>query len=412
MNIKRIVLIGLVCAGIAAVGVAGFLFGYRYGEESPKILVVRGVGNIDPSATSTVDFGTFWEAWDLIDRSYYKPNVATGQKKVYGAIQGLVRSLGDPNSEFYNPEDNKKFFEDIQGNFGGIGAEIGIRQGQIVVVAPLKDTPAMRAGLKAGDRIFKVDATSTEGFSVDQAVRIIRGPKGTEVTLTVFRDEWERTREITVARDTIVVPTLDSTMKEGGILHVQLYNFNANAHRLFYDAIVKAIPQGVKGMVFDLRNNPGGFLEVSVDLAGWFLPRGTLVVKEEGQAVGTEEFRAEGNEALVKLPVVILVNEGSASAAEILAGALRANRGIKLIGQKTFGKGTVQQVLALQDGSSVKLTVARWVLPDGSSLDKEGLSPDISVELAEDDIKSGRDPQLEKALEVLKSEISKSISNV
>jgi carboxyl-terminal processing protease len=217
-----------------------------------------------------------------------------------------------------------------------------------------------------------------------------------------MRDGWEKPKEVKIVRDTIVAPTLDFEMKEGNVAYIRLHSFNANANRLFYQAVLQGLSRGAKGMVLDMRNNPGGYLEVAVDLAGWFVPRGMIVVSEEGRAGVTQEFRAEGNAALEKFPVVVLVNGGSASASEILAGALRDLRDVKLVGEKTFGKGTVQQIVELRDGSSMKLTIAHWVLPSGKVLEGEGLEPDIEVVLSDEDLESENDVQLTKALEVLR----------
>ena len=291
-----------------------------------------------------------------------------------------------------SPKKNEKFQEDIQGNFGGIGAEIGVKKNQLMVIAPLKDTPASRAGLKSGDKIFKINATSTEGMAVDEAVQLIRGPKKSEVILTIFRDGWDQTQDFKIIRDTILIPTLDYSMKDDNIAYFQLYSFNANAEQLFYQSVAKALlSEGARGMILDLRDNPGGYLDVAVNLAGWFVPRGTLVVKEESSAGVLQELKASGNAALVKFPVVVLINGGSASASEILAGALRDN-------------------IPLRDNSYLKLTIAHWVLPSGKILENGGLDPDIEVKRTDDDIKNERDPQLDKAMEVLKSEIQNSKS--
>ena len=255
--------------------------------------------------------------------------------------------------------------------------------------------------------ILSINSTSTEGMNVDEAVRFIRGPKNTQVTLTILREGWDKPKDFKITRDTITVPTLDFTMKGRDIAYVQLYTFNANADYLFYNAVSKAISNSAKGMILDLRNDPGGYLDVAVDLGGWFFPKNTLVVKEESRNGGGDELRANGNAALANLPVVVLINGGSASASEILAGALRDNRKIKLIGEKSFGKGTVQQLIPMPDGSTIKLTIAHWVLPSGKILENGGLIPDIEVKMSDDDMKNKKDPQLDKAIEVIKEEIAK-----
>lgn len=404
---KKQILIGVAIAlAVVALSGSGFLFGFKLGQKLPQTLLVRGVVNVD-AGQPAVDFSAFWQAWQLIGENYLKDKDVSSDEKVYGAIRGLVGSLDDPHSEYFDPAENRKFQEDIQGNFGGVGIEIDVRKSQLVVVAPLSDTPASRAGLRAGDKILMINTSSTEGISVNQAVKWIRGPAGTTVTLTIFRDAWEKPKEIAITRATIEIPTLDVDIQDG-IAHLRLHSFNANAVRLFYDAAVKTLSEGSRGMVLDLRNNPGGYLEVSVHLAGWFLPRGTLVVSESSRAGTEDEFKADGNAAFAKFPVVVLMNQGSASASEILAGALRDERRVKLVGEKTFGKGTVQQLLPLKDGSSLKLTIAHWVLPNGQILEGNGLVPDVEVKLTDEDIENGRDPQLQKAIEILRGEIANS----
>ncbi len=395
-------------AGIAAIAFvgSGFALGFRYGEMFPRNITVSELSDTSSGQPSTVDFGTFWQAWDVINKNYLRASNIKTQDEVYGAVSGLVNSLNDPYSMFFSPKDNEKFQEDVQGNFGGIGVEIGMKKNQLVVVAPLKDTPGSRAGLKPGDLILKVNATSTDGMAVDEAVNLIRGPQGTDVTLSIFRDGWDKPKDFKITRAIITVPTLDMTMKDG-IADIQLYEFNANADYLFRNAANKVLSQGAKGIILDLRNNPGGYLDVAVDLGGWFFEPKTLVVKEEDKTGGGESLYAQGNGALKDIPVVVLINGGSASASEILAGALRDNRNVKLIGEKSFGKGTVQQLIPLRDGSTVKLTIAHWVLPSGKILENGGLVPDIEVKISDDDIKNKKDPQLDKAFEVIRGEIAK-----
>ncbi|MCR4328611.1 MAG: S41 family peptidase [Patescibacteria group bacterium] len=383
----------------------GAFAGFRVGVETPKTIIVKDVNDVHGDEESAADFGTFWQAWQSIDDLYLKKDGVDAQDKVYGAIKGLVGSLGDPYSAFFKPSESKQFQEDVQGHFGGIGAELGIRKNQLVVIAPLKDTPASRAGILAGDRILQVNTTSTEGMSVEDAVRIIRGPEGTEVNLLMFRESWEKPKEIIIVRKKIIIPTLDFEMKKDDIAYIKLHSFNTNSNSLFYQAVVGAAAQGARGLIFDLRDNPGGYLEVAVDLAGWFFPRGTVVVSEEGRNGIIDELRANGNAALADFPVVVLINGGSASASEILAGALHDVKNIKLIGEQSFGKGTVQQVKDLRDGSSLKITIAHWVLPSGTILEGKGLVPDIEVKRTEEDFEKKRDPQLNKAVEVIKEEI-------
>ncbi len=354
-----------------------------------------------------VDFSVFWDAVEIIKEKYFDAQNVEDKDLLYGAIEGIVKSLDDPYSDFFNPGDAKKFYEDLNGSFGGIGAEIGMKEGQVIIVAPLKNNPAEAAGLKAGDAIIKVDDTITANLSVEDAVKIIRGEPGTEVKLMIFRDGWNEAKEFKITRKVIVVPTLDWEMKESGIAYFRLYNFNANAPSLFFDAALNSLVSGTKGIVLDLRNNPGGFLDVATHLSGWFVERGEVVVKERFYSSEEKNFYANGNQSLVNIPIVVLVNEGSASASEILAGALRDIRGAKLVGEKTYGKGTVQEVETLKDGSSLKISIAEWLTPNGHSINKQGLTPDIEVKTTEEDAEKKKDSQLEKAIEVLKEVMTK-----
>jgi len=404
MRNKRIAtVLFLIIFGMALLG-GGYRLGYVAGEKHPQNLVIKGVANIDNQGTSA-DFSTFWQAWSVLNNEFLNDSKIKNQTKVYGAISGLMDSLGDPYSVFFNPQDAQQFQEDVQGTFSGIGAQLGIDKGQLVIIAPLKESPAMKIGLKAGDKILNVDATSTDGMNVDQAVRIIRGPDGTNVKLNILRDGWDKPKDFVITRAPIMVPTLDFEMKDN-IAHISLYSFNINSSPLFAQAVSKARSANAKGMVLDLRNDPGGYLEVAVDLAGWFIKRGDLVVSEEGRDGQVfDQLKAAGNEALVNFPTVVLINKGSASAAEILAGALRDKNHVKLVGEQSFGKGTVQKLENLKDGSSIKVTIAHWVLPSGGVLENGGLKPDYEVKVTDDDTKAGRDPQLDKALEVVKGMI-------
>jgi len=406
-NKRKIVLV--VSAFVTATVLVGgsFFWGIQVGKKMPQTLIVQGAKDIEPPETVSADFGSFWQAWKFINDNYLRNKDITTQEKLYGAIGGLVRSLEDPNSVFFSPEENTRFQQDIQGSFSGIGAELGIRKDQLVIIAPLKGTPASRAGLEPGDQILKINTTSTDGITIDKAVNFIRGPENTEVILTIFRKGWEKSREIKIIRAPIVAPTLDYEMKNGNIAYIQIHSFNANVNFLFYRAAFQALSEGARGIVLDVRNDPGGYLDVAVDLAGWFLPRGTLIVKETSRGGTAKEFRAAGNAALADLPVIVLINPGSASASEILAGTLRDNRGVKLVGEQSFGKGTVQQLETLKDGSLIKITIANWVLPKGQILEGTGLKPDIEVKKTDQDIENKRDPQLEKALEIIQGQIGR-----
>lgn len=383
-----------------------FYFGYQEGTKNPQTVIIQGVTGIEEGKPEAVDFGLFWDSWRMIKEKYVGAGEIKDQDLVYGAVAGLLDSLKDPNSVFFPPSDAKKFTEDITGEFSGIGAEIGIRNDQLTIIAPLKGTPAEKAGLKAADKILKIDGTDSSGLSVEEAVKLIRGKRGATVILTIFRSGWNKPREISIIRDVIQVPTLDWEMREGNIAYIHLYNFYEKAPFLFYKAAVEMVLQNPEGMILDLRDNPGGYLEASVDLAGWFLEKGETVVIEKFRSGQEEVFESRGNGVFKDFPMVILINEGSASASEILAGALRDHRGVKLVGKKSFGKGSVQEVENLKDGSMIKITVARWFTPKGTLIEKNGLTPDYEIDLTEKDSEAGKDPQLEKAVEVLRGVIA------
>ena len=399
----------VVTALVLAVGVAGgaYYLGFSRGSAQTKNISIQGISGGETPSNVSADFSLFWQAWNELKSKQINSKNTDDQNMLYGAISGLAGAFGDPYTVFFNPKDADKFNSDIQGSFGGIGAELGSKDHQIIIIAPLKNTPAERAGLKPQDAILEVDGVSIAGLTIDQTVQKIRGDAGTKVTLTIMRDGWDSSKKFEITREIINVPTVDWSMKNGDVIYLQLYNFNAQAESLFYNAMLNGLMKGGKGLVLDLRNNPGGYLDEAVNLAGWFVDRGSVVVKERYADGHEQVLRTNGNQALKGFPVVVLVNEGSASASEILAGALRVDRGIKLVGVKTFGKGTVQEVDSLKDGSTLKITTANWLLPDGTLIDKNGLNPDYEVKLTDDDIKAKRDPQLDKALEVLRAEINK-----
>ncbi len=392
----------VICALIAAL--AG---GFYAGQHYPKNITVTGVANINNPEKGNADFNTFWEAWQTINDLYLKNSSVDNQEKVRGAMRGLVAALGDPYTQYFDPQDGEIFQQDVQGNFGGVGIEIGLRKNILAIIAPLKGSPADRAGLRSQDLIVAINGASTENEEVDQAVSKIRGEIGSTVKLTIMREGWEKPKDFTITREKISLPTLSYELKEKNIGYVQIYSFNGNVNELFYNAMVQAQKDGVEGIVLDLRNNPGGYLDVAVDIAGWFLKKKSLVVSEESRQGIGNQYRTQGNEALVNVPVVVLINKGSASASEILAGALRDQRKAPLIGETSFGKGTIQQIKNLSDGSSIKITIAHWVMPSGKIIDHEGIEPDILVPVTETDNEKKDDIQLQKALEVLKLEMKK-----
>ena len=349
-----------------------------------------------------VDFSLFWEAWQKIQEKFVDKEKFDLQKMIYGAISGMVKSLEDPYTIFLSPEETKRFEEDVKGRFEGVGMEIGIRKGQLQVIAPLEGTPAQKAGLRAGDKIIKIDDTLTADLTIDEAVSLIRGPKGTEVNLTIFREEWGKTKEFKIIRAVIEIPSLKWELKND-IAYLKLYHFTEKASFDFRIAAFEILNSRAKRIILDLRNNPGGYLEVARDLAGWFLEKDQIVAFEDfGEGKEQKKYIAKGPARLLDYPTVVLINKGTASGSEILAGALRDNRGIILIGEKTFGKGSVQELERLREGSSLKITIAKWLTPKGELITDKGLEPDIRVEMTEEDYEKERDPQLDKAIEIIK----------
>ena len=357
-----------------------------------------------------INLSLFWEVWEIIEEKFVNKEAIDAQKMIYGAISGMVKSLEDPYTIFLNPEETKIFMEEVKGKFEGIGIEIDIRKGQLQVVSPFEGTPAQRAGLRAGDKIMKINDTITADLTLDEAVSRIKGPKGTEVTLTIYREEWGETKEIKIVRDVIEIPSLKlefKTTPEGeSVAYIKLYMFSENASPDFAQKAIEILNSPAEKIILDLRNNPGGYLEISQDIAGWFLKRGNIVVIEDfGEGKERKEYEAQGNSRFFSYPIVVLINAGSASASEILAGALRDNRGILLIGEKSFGKGSVQELQNLrgEENTSLKITVARWLTPKGELIANVGLEPDIKVEMTEKDYEEEKDPQLDKAIEIIQN---------
>lgn len=402
-----------VALGMLIAGGGVFYAGYRVGTKNPETIIVKGITNIDDKEV-TADFSVFWEALKKLKEFHVDGETTSDQAFVYGAVSGIAGALKDPNTVFFPPEAAQEFEENIRGSFGGIGAEIGIKNDQLVIVAPLKGSPSERVGLRSGDKILEINASSTAGIAVSDAVKLIRGPVGTKVVLNMFRDGWVGARDIPIVRETIMIPNLDYEIKEGNIVHLKLYNFNQNALASFYNAAADFARLDIRGMVLDLRDNPGGYLDSAVSLAGFFLERGKVVASERFRSGKEQVFKAQGNELFTSLPIVVLINQGSASASEILAGALKVHRKVKLVGEKSFGKGTVQELHDLhltEKGKSpprLKITIAGWYLPDGKRIEKNGLIPDVTVPITEEDVKNKKDPQLAKALELLKAEIIQS----
>lgn len=396
---KKIILI----CGSLSIGVMLFFMGMYIGfSQRPEIEKVMGITNKDSTLTTKADFDPFWKVWNTLnDKSIYASKI-TDQDRVWGAAQGLAQSLGDPYTVFFSPKENKIFNDTIKGSFGGIGAEIGIKDQILTIVAPLKDSPADKAGLKAGDKLVKIGSKSTNDMTVESAINLIRGESGTPVTITTFRAGDKKTKDLTIIRDIIEIPTVDTKMRDDGVFVISFYSFSENSSALFKDALEKFIETKSDKLIIDLRGNPGGYLDEAVKIGSWFLDQGKPIVKEDfGGNKKENVYRSRGPRIFSdKLKLAILVDGGSASASEILAGALQENHVATLVGEQTFGKGSVQELVKITEDTSLKVTIAKWLTPNGVSISEKGLTPDVVVKFGPNDDRD-HDTQMNKAVEIL-----------
>ncbi|HZS42917.1 MAG TPA: S41 family peptidase [Candidatus Paceibacterota bacterium] len=387
-----------------------FFLGLSVGNANhPPINDITTLSNKESGQPDQVDFSPFWKAWGIVNEKYvatHSTTTVSDQDRVYGAIKGMVDSLGDPYTTFFPPADAKVFQSEISGNFEGVGLEMGVKNGILTVISALKNTPAARAGIQPGDQILKINDADATSLNIDEAVQMIRGPKGTKVTFTLLRNGEKQPIVVSLVRETINIPTIDTKMRSDGVFVISLYNFSADSPNLFRNALREFINAHTDKLVLDLRGNPGGYLDAAVDMASWFLPTGDVIVQEDyGQGKEKEISRSKGYNIFSKqLKMAILINGGSASASEILGGALQEHGVAKLVGQKSFGKGSVQELVNLTPDTALKVTVARWLTPNGKSISDGGLTPDLVVPMTEDDVTAGKDPQMEAAANLLKSE--------
>ncbi len=383
-----------------AIFATGFIFGKKL--ESEKIST-----EINTSAEySDVDLTPLWKAWKLLDEKFVPATttkIFTKEDHIWGIVNGLTESYGDPHTVFFPPQKAQSFEEEISGSFGGIGVEIGIRDGILTVISPLKDTPGDKAGLLPGDLIVEVNGESTRNMTIDDAVNKIRGEIGTEVVLTIARKGENEFLSVPIVRGKIEIPTIDSEMRDDGVFVISLYNFGGTATQEMRNTLREFIKSGSKKLVLDLRGNPGGYLEAAVDMASWFLPLGkTIVIEDYGKEKEKIVHRSKGYNIIGDdYEVAILINGGSASASEILAGALKEHGRAVLVGEKSYGKGSVQELMNVTDNTTIKITIARWLTPNGNSISHNGLTPDIEVKMTMEDIKEEKDPQLDAAVTYL-----------
>jgi len=402
---KKIVIIGLAVILLAGTFVGGFYIGKQgnqlvrfnqkqiaYSEEAKNLTTVAPGDNFD--------FNLYWEVWDALKRNYVDKIKIKDKDLFYGSLKGLAGAVDDPYTVFMDPQEAKEFMDDLAGTFEGIGAEVGVRHDVVTIIAPLEGMPAQKAGLRAGDKVYAVDGESTIGLTLDEVVKKIRGPKGTKVTLTIIRGQ-EKPQDIAITRAIIFVKSVKTEMRSDGIFVIKISNFNDDTLNLFYEAVNTVLLKNPTGIILDLRNNPGGYLETAVDIASEWVEAGPVVAEQFGENK-RNEYPSNGKARLKNIPTIVLVNQGSASASEILAGALRDYKKATIVGEKTYGKGSVQTLRDLSDGSALKITVAKWLTPAGDFINDKGLDPNIVMEMKEKDIDNNLDPQFDKALELLK----------
>jgi carboxyl-terminal processing protease len=361
----------------------------------------------EPSAAATIAipgdtgqaFDLFWEAWNLIQQNYYG-DLPTEEEMTYGAIRGALNTLDDPYTGFLEPDSAAISREDMGGTFEGIGAYVTMNEGRLEIVSTFKDQPAEQAGLHRGDIVLQVDNTPIENMSIYEAITLIRGQAGTPVRLTILR-EGEEPFEVEIVRASIEVPMVESEMREDGIAYARLNRFTTDASAKLADAIKPMLEQNPKGLILDLRGNPGGWMNEAILTAGLFLPKDNVVLIERMKDSTEHKFQSPEEPVAPDIPMVVLVDAGSASASEIVAGALQDHQRAVLIGEKTFGKGSVQLPLELSNGSELRVTVARWFTPNDRAIHGEGLEPDVAVELTQEDFDAERDPQLDRAVQYL-----------
>ncbi|OGG00490.1 hypothetical protein A2Y99_02775 [Candidatus Gottesmanbacteria bacterium RBG_13_37_7] len=403
----------------------GFRFGQSDSEDKSNVTKNIDIEGKTSAKITKVDFSLFWDVWDRLNRYYIDKSKLNAQNMVYGAVSGMVAALEDPYTVFLPPDQNKETKDDLGGKFEGIGAQLGIKDKKIVVIAPLKSSPAESAGLKSGDWILKVDGKETAGWTLPEAVSKIRGQKGTKVMLSIMHKDASVSSEIAVVRDQIKVPSVEWEVKNvrcnqensnqckivpspcedcQKVAYLKLTRFGDQTNDEWNKAVAEIIKltgpdntSTIIGLIFDLRNNPGGYLSGSVFIASEFLKDGTVVIQESYQEQ-KETYNVNRKGKLLTIPMVVLINKGSASASEIVAGALQERGRAKLVGETTFGKGSIQEAQELENGAGIHITTAKWLLPSGKWINGSGIDPDIK---AEEGVDENLDPQLDKAAEVL-----------
>jgi carboxyl-terminal processing protease len=382
--------------------IVGFGIGwFSNGMQSEELDMTESLGE---TALTEADMELFWDVWGTVQEEYIDAAELEVEDQIYGAISGMVDSLEDPYSDFMTPEETSEFQIALNGELEGIGAELTVREGRLVIVSPLKDTPAEQAGLLPGDHVYLVDGEPTSEMTIWDAIMMIRGERGTSVVLTILREGEEEPLEFTITRDEIVVPSTKvsyTEMNDKNLAIVSIYQFEDDTYSEFLNAVREITLNEVDGMVLDLRLNGGGYLDVSLMVLGQFFEdkvKGVIVKRSDGEG---DVMYTQGDGDLVDMPLVVLIDEGSASASEIVAGALQDYDRAMLFGEQSFGKGSVQEYANLSGGASLRLTIARWFTPNDRTIDHLGITPDIEIEMETELIDTEDDIQLQAALEYL-----------
>ncbi|MBI4038649.1 S41 family peptidase [Candidatus Daviesbacteria bacterium] len=396
-------------AKVVLIIILSFLLGWQVGHRDVKVKWANfkptvSVVQKDVPQQINVDFKLFWDTWDLLSQKYIDKKALDGQKMFYGAISGMVSALGDPYTTFLPPEAQKSTKEDLGGSFEGVGIELGFNKDKrLAVISPLSGTPAEKSGIKPQDLIVKIDDKDTTGLSLPEAVKLIRGPKGTKITLSIFREGDSEPKDYNLTRETVIVKSVELSMKKTQsnkkVAVIKLSRFGERTKDEWNQTVFSLLSQNAQAVILDMRNNPGGFLEGAVFIGSEFLNGGDVVLQENNQGVRTN-FRVDRSGKLTDIPLAVLINKGSASASEIVAGAIQDRKRGQLVGEKSFGKGTIQEAEDLENGTGIHITVAKWLTPNGRWVNETGgLDPDVKIKDDKDD--ETADPQMDKALELL-----------
>lgn len=398
-QIKKIAFGVIFVALVVASFFGGTVFGYHKAGQVASIKTVWGdVVNRTKHQPTDIDFSLFWDVWSRVNQNYVGEK--DNQKRVYGAIEGEVAALEDPYSMFLDPTQAKEFSADLNGDFSGIGAEMEEVNKVLTVVAPLSDSPAEKAGLRPKDIVLKIDDQDATKMGFGEAIQKIRGPKDTKVKLTIARSGEDKPKDITVTRDNIHVQSVTWQNKDG-YYYVKIRQFNNDTMDLFSRLAAEMKNNKADRMVLDLRNNPGGFLDAARDTWGILSDKQPIMLSQDKNG-NRAPVDGKGNASLKNVKLVMLIDSGSASASEILAGAVQDYGRGKLVGSKSFGKGSVQELQPLSGGASLKITTARWFTPKGRGIDKQGIDPDVNIDYTDNDRAALVDPQLQKAIEIVK----------